>query len=97
MGFNEPIAFISRLVILVIKGSEMKKVVSTPETGRLLDLVVKDLGLEMVRGKVGGINIAYLPRSLILLSAWSRQVCIQSQRLATILIASLLHLPCSVK
>jgi len=61
LGFNEPIAFISRLAI---EESGKRKVVSTVETGRLLDLAVRDLGAEVVRGKVGDINVAYLAREI---------------------------------
>lgn len=58
-GFNEPTAFISRLVA---EGSGKKKVASTVEAGRLLDFAVKDLGVEVVRGKVGDVHLAYLTR-----------------------------------
>jgi len=34
------------------------------ETGGLLDLAVRDLGAEVVRGKVGDINVAYLAREI---------------------------------
>jgi len=58
-GFNEPTAFISRLVA---EGSGKKKVASTVEAGRLLDFAVKDLGVDVVRGKVGDVHLAYLTR-----------------------------------
>jgi phosphomannomutase len=50
LGPNEPIAFISRLAI---KKTTRKKIAPTVETGTLLDLAVKDLGGEVVRGRVG--------------------------------------------
>jgi phosphomannomutase len=61
LGFNEPIAFISRLAV---KKTGKKKVATTVETGTLLDLAVKDLGAEVVRGKVGDVAVAYLARQL---------------------------------
>ena len=61
MEFNEPIAFISRLVI---KESEKNKITSTIDAGRLLYLAVKDLRVEVVRGKVDDINVAYLTQEL---------------------------------
>ncbi|NQT48731.1 MAG: hypothetical protein HQ578_07135 [Chloroflexi bacterium] len=56
-GFNEPTAFISRLVA---QESGKKTVASTVESGRLLDLAVGDLGVEVVRGRVGDVHLAYL-------------------------------------
>ena len=61
LGFNEPIAFISRLAI---KKTGKKKVATTVETGTLLDLAVKDLGVEVVRGRVGDVAVAHLVREL---------------------------------
>lgn len=61
LGFNEPIAFISRLVV---KKTGRKKIATTVETGTLLDLAVKDLGVEVVRGRVGDIAVAHLAREL---------------------------------
>ena len=61
LGFNEPIAFISRLVI---KKTGRRKVATTVEAGTLLDLAVKDLGAEVVRGRVGDVAVAYLAREL---------------------------------
>lgn len=61
LGFNESIAFISRLVI---KKTGRKKVATTVEAGTLLDLAVKDLGAEVVRGRVGDVAVAYLAREL---------------------------------
>jgi len=61
LGFNEPIAFISRLAI---KQTGKKKVATTVETGTLLDLAVKDLGAEVVRGRVGDVPVAHLAHEL---------------------------------
>ncbi len=61
LGFNEPIAFISRLVV---KKTGKKKIATTVEAGTLLDLAVKDLGAEVVRGRVGDFAVAYLAKEL---------------------------------
>jgi phosphomannomutase len=61
LGFNEPIAFISRLAA---KKTGKKKVATTVETGTLLDLAVKDLGVEVVRGRVGDVPVAHLAQQL---------------------------------
>jgi len=61
LGFNEPIAFISRLAV---KKTGKKKVATTVETGTLLDLAVKDLGVEVVRGRVGDVAVAHLAQQL---------------------------------
>jgi phosphoglucosamine mutase len=61
LGFNEPIAFISRLAV---KQTGKKKIATTVETGTLLDLVVKDLGAEVVRGRVGDVPVAHLAQEL---------------------------------
>ena len=61
LGFNEPIAFISRLAV---KRTGKKKVATTVETGTLLDLAVKDLGVEVARGRVGDVPVAYLAQQL---------------------------------
>jgi phosphoglucosamine mutase len=61
LGFNEPIAFISRLVV---KKTGRKKIATTVETGTLLDLAVKDLGVEVVRGRVGDVAVAHLAQEL---------------------------------
>jgi phosphoglucosamine mutase len=61
LGFNEPIAFISRLAV---KKTGKKKVATTVETGTLLDLAVNDLGAEVVRGKVGDAAVAHLAQQL---------------------------------
>jgi len=61
LGFNEPIAFISRLAV---KRTGKKKIATTVETGTLLDLAVKDLGVEVVRGRVGDVAVAHLVQEL---------------------------------
>lgn len=61
LGFNEPIAFISRLVV---KKTGRKKIATTVETGTLLDLAVKDLEVEVVRGRVGDVAVAHLAQEL---------------------------------
>jgi phosphomannomutase len=61
LGFNEPIAFISRLAV---QKTGKKKVATTVETGTLLDLAVKDLGAEVVRGSVGDVPVAHLAQQL---------------------------------
>ncbi len=61
LGFNEPIAFISRLVA---KKTGKKRIATTVETGKLLDLAVNDLGVEVIRGKVGDVNVAYLAQEI---------------------------------
>ncbi len=61
LGFNKTIAFISRLAV---DGGKKTKVAATVETGRLLDLSLSDLGVEVVRGRVGDVNVAYLTQEL---------------------------------
>lgn len=61
LGFNEPIAFISRLVV---KKTGKKKIATTVETGTLLDLAVKDFGVEVVRDRVGDVAVAHLAQQL---------------------------------
>jgi phosphoglucosamine mutase len=61
LGFNEPIAFISRLAV---KRTGKKKIATTVETGSLLDLAVKDLGAEVARGRVGDVAVAHLAQEL---------------------------------
>jgi len=61
LGFNEPIAFISRLAV---NRTGRKKIATTVETGTLLDLAVKDLGAEVVRGSVGDVPVAHLAQEL---------------------------------
>jgi phosphomannomutase/phosphoglucomutase len=61
LGFNEPIAFISRLTV---KRTGKKKIATTVETGTLLDLAVKDLEVDVVRGRVGDAAVAHLAQEL---------------------------------
>ena len=61
LGFNECIAFISRLII---KKTGRKRIATTVEAGTLLDLAVKDLGAEVVRGRVGDVAVAHLVQEL---------------------------------
>jgi phosphoglucosamine mutase len=61
LGFNEPIAFVSRLAV---KKTGKKKVATTVETGYLLDLTMKELGAEVVRGRVGDVAVAHLAQQL---------------------------------
>jgi phosphoglucosamine mutase len=60
LGFNECIAFVSRLAA---EESGKKSVATTVETGRLLDLAVADLGVKVARGKVGDVHVAYLAKA----------------------------------
>jgi phosphoglucosamine mutase len=59
LGFNEMAAFIARLIA---RESGKKKVAATIEVGKLLDLALEDLGVEVVRGKVGDVHLAHLVR-----------------------------------
>jgi phosphomannomutase len=61
LGFNEPIAFISRVAV---ERTGRKKIATTVETGALVDLSVKDLGAEVVRGRVGDVPVAHLVKEL---------------------------------
>jgi phosphoglucosamine mutase len=61
LGYNEMVAFISRLAV---KQSGQAKVVTTVETGKLLDAAVADLGAEVFRTKVGDVPLAYATKEL---------------------------------
>jgi phosphoglucosamine mutase len=61
LGYNEMVAFISRLAV---KQSGRAKVVTTVETGRLLEAAVADLKAEVSRTKVGDVPLAYATREL---------------------------------
>ena len=61
LGFNEMIAFISRLAV---QETGRRKVATTVETGRLLDLALRDLEVEVIRGRVGDVNVAYLAKEV---------------------------------
>jgi len=57
LGFNEMIAFIARAAI---KSSGKRLIATTVESGMLLDLAIKDLGGQVIRGKVGDVFAAHL-------------------------------------
>jgi phosphoglucosamine mutase len=57
LGFNEMIGFIAREWL---KESPSKRVATTVETGRLVDLAVADVGGEILRGVVGDVSVAHL-------------------------------------
>jgi len=59
LGFNQMTAFIARLIA---QESGRAKVAATIEVGRLLDLALTDLGIEVVRGRVGDVYLAHLVR-----------------------------------
>jgi len=59
IGFNEMIAFISRIAM---QASGKPTVATTVETGMLLDLAVRDLGGRVIRGRVGDVYAAHLAR-----------------------------------
>lgn len=61
LGFNEMVAFISRIAVME---TGRKKIATTVETGRLLDLAVSDLGVEVVRGMVGDADVAHLAKEI---------------------------------
>jgi len=61
LGYNEMIAFLSRLAV---RQSGNKTVATTVETGRLLDIAVADLGAQVYRTKVGDVALAYSTREL---------------------------------
>ena len=61
LGLDEMIAFISRIKVLE---SGKKIVATTVETGRLVDLALDDLGVQLVRGMVGDVHLAYLTKEL---------------------------------
>ena len=61
LGLSEAITFISRLAV---EESKKRRVVATVETGRLIDLALRDLGVKVVRGRVGDVNVAHLAQEL---------------------------------
>jgi len=54
-------AFFSRQAIIE---SGKRKIATTVETGRLIELALADLKAEVVRGRVGDVSVAYLARKL---------------------------------
>ncbi len=61
LGFNEPIAFISRLAV---QETAKKAIATTVETGRLIELATQDLGVKVARGRVGDADVAHLAREI---------------------------------
>lgn len=61
LGYNEMIAYISRLAV---KESSKAKVATTVETGRLLDAAVSDLNAEVFRTRVGDVSLAHSVKEL---------------------------------
>jgi len=61
LGYNEMIAYISRLAVIE---SGKAKVATTVETGRLLDAAVVDLNARVVRGRVGDVSLAHSVKEL---------------------------------
>jgi phosphoglucosamine mutase len=61
LGYDQMTAFIARLIL---RRSQSQFVATTVETGKLLDLAVADLGVKVIRGKVGDVDLAYLVRDL---------------------------------
>ena len=57
LGYNEMITFISGLLL---KNTHNQKIVTTVETGRLLDRALDSLDVEVIRGCVGDVNVACL-------------------------------------
>ncbi|MCX6012678.1 MAG: hypothetical protein NTV30_04580 [Chloroflexi bacterium] len=57
LGFTEMIAFISRLIV---QKTGNCKVITTVETGKLLDYALSDLNVEIIRGKVGDVYVGNL-------------------------------------
>lgn len=61
LGYNEMVAFISRLMI---KQSGRARVVTTVETGKLLDAALAGTKAEVFRTKVGDVPLAYATKEL---------------------------------
>jgi phosphoglucosamine mutase len=61
IGFTESVAFLSAIAV---KRSGKKKVAATVETGKMLDNALADMGVEVVRGKVGDVAVAHLVRDI---------------------------------
>ena len=59
LGFDEALAFIS---MLRVRDTGKKKVATTVESGKLLEFALKEVGGELISGKVGDVNVAYLAR-----------------------------------
>jgi phosphoglucosamine mutase len=61
LGLNEMIALISRFAV---EKSQKRKVATTVETGRLLDLVLSELGVEIIRGRVGDASVSHITQQM---------------------------------
>lgn len=61
LGLDGMIAFISRREV---EESGKRRVATTVEAGRLLELALKDLKAEVMRSRVGDVSVAYLARKL---------------------------------
>ena len=61
VGFTESITFMSALAV---RSTGKKRVAATVETGKLLDIALADMGVEVVRGRVGDVSVAYLAREI---------------------------------
>ena len=61
IGFDESITFIASLAV---KSSGKKSVATTVEAGKLLELGLQGLGVNIVRGRVGDVPVASLARSI---------------------------------
>jgi phosphoglucosamine mutase len=61
LGFDEMIAFIS---VTKVKETGKKKIATTVETGRLMEAALDGIGGEVIRGKVGDVNVAYLAKEI---------------------------------
>jgi len=59
LGFDPMIAFISRIMI---EKTKRKTIATTVESGKLIDSAINDLGGEVVRGRVGDVNVAHSAR-----------------------------------
>jgi len=59
IGFDQAVTF---MAALEVKASGKKRVATTVETGKLLDIALKPLGVEVIRGIVGDVPVAYLMR-----------------------------------
>lgn len=59
LGLNEMIAFISRIAI---GQSNHRRMVATVDTGRLVDMALADLGVDIIRSEIGDVNVAHLTR-----------------------------------
>ena len=61
ISFDESITFIAALAV---KSSNKKRVATTVETGRMLDLGLSDMDVKVTRGTVGDMPVSYLAQSI---------------------------------